>query len=82
MTYVGVDSLGGELERAILQRVYADAGVKAASLAPGFIGDRREGFWVATNFTDKPQAIPAATNAKIISGLREVAPAGVAVWMQ
>jgi beta-galactosidase len=82
ITYVGVDSLDGELERAILQRVYSDAGAKPALLPPGFIVDWRDGFWVATNFTEKTYTIPAGANATMIAGSREVAPAGVAIWMQ
>ena len=82
VTYVGVDSLDGELERAILQRVYTDAGVKPATLAPGFIVDWRDGFWVATNFTDKPHSIPANANVRFVRGSRDVAPGAATIWMQ
>jgi beta-galactosidase len=45
-----------------------------------FLLDWRDGFWVATNFTDKRQVIPAGANASVLIGERQVPPGGVAVW--
>jgi beta-galactosidase len=82
VTYIGVDSADGELERAILQRVYQQAGVAPQALPPGLVVDWRDGFWVATNFNEKPAAAPAAANAKFLLGTRQMGAAGVAVWTE
>jgi beta-galactosidase len=82
VTYIGVDTGTGELELALLRKVYADAGANPAGLAPGFFVDWRDGFWVAANFTSAPQTIPAGSRAEVLIGAREVAPAGVTVWAE
>jgi beta-galactosidase len=80
VTYIGVDSLKGDLEAALLRKVYTTAGVTPGSAAPDFVIDWRDGFWVATNFTLLPRAIPAASTAELLVGVRTVVPGGVAVW--
>ncbi len=80
VTYIGVDTLDGDLERVLLRGVYQAAGVNVGSLEPNFLVDWRDGFWVATNFSSKAAVIPAGAEAKILLGGRSVAPGGVAVW--
>ncbi len=82
VTYIGVDTLDGELERALLHRVYQDAGAAPANLDPNFLVDWRDGFWVATNFASKTEPIPAPPNAQILVGQHDVPPGGVAVWQE
>ncbi|HEX6624210.1 MAG TPA: beta-galactosidase [Pyrinomonadaceae bacterium] len=82
VTYVGVESLTGELERDLLRRVFTTAGVAVENYEDQFLVDWRDGFWVATNFTSKRQLAPAPPNAKILIGTRTVEPAGVTVWME
>jgi beta-galactosidase len=82
VTYIGVDTLDGELERALVHRVYEDAGARPADLAPNFLVDWRDGFWVATNFASQTEAIPALGGAQILVGAREVVPGGATVWME
>lgn len=82
VTYIGVESLDGELEYDLLKRVYTAAGVETESFPAQFAVDWRDGFWVATNFTEKKIAIPAAPTAKIVIGTKEIGPAGVAVWVE
>jgi len=82
VTYIGVDSLDGELERALMRQVYQAAGAAPANLAPGFVVDWRDGFWVATNFASQPQTVPAPANASLLVGNREVPPGGAAVWTE
>ncbi len=79
VTYIGVDSQDGGLEADLLQDVFARAGVKTQQFAEGFMVDWRDGFWIATNFSDKAQAAPTA-GAPLIFGDAEVPPAGVTVW--
>jgi beta-galactosidase len=82
VTYIGVDSLNGDLEAAMIKGVYQRAAVKVQNFDDGFAVDWRDGFWVATNFTEKQQTIPAPADAKLLVGSRELGPAGVAVWQE
>lgn len=82
VTYVGVESLSGELEKDLLHGVFERAGVAARDLPSGFYVEWREGFWMATNFTERTLPAPVPTTAKLLVGSREVPPAGVAVWME
>jgi beta-galactosidase len=82
VTYIGVDSLKGDLEAALLRKVYTAAGVTVGSVPPDFVVDWRDGFWVATNFTSSPHAIPAASGVEVLVGARTVVPGGVAVWRE
>jgi len=80
VTYIGVDSLNGELEAALIRGVFDRAGVPVENFADGFLVDWRDGFWVATNFTDQSQTAPIPAGANVLIGTREVPVAGVAVW--
>ena len=80
VTYIGVDSENGDLEAALLRKVYTAAGAAPAVLHPDFLVDWRDGFWVATNFTSTPQPIPAGAGTPILIGTRDVPPGGVTVW--
>lgn len=80
VTYIGVESLGGDLERDLLREVFQTAGVAVENFDNQFIVDWRDGFWVATNFTDKKQPLPLRPGAKLLIGEKVLGPAGVAVW--
>ena len=80
VTYIGVDSTTGGLEAQLIRDVFTRANVPAENLADGFMVDWRDGFWVATNFTDKNQRAPIPPTAKILIGSRDVPTAGVTVW--
>ncbi len=82
VTYIGVDTLDGEFERVLMQHIYESAGAAPANLAPNFIVDWRDGFWVATNFASQTETIPAGPAAQILLGNRQVPPAGVTVWTE
>ncbi len=79
VTYIGVDSTDGRLEADILHTVFENAHAHPANYDEGFVVDWRDGFWIATNFTDKPQAAPL-NGATPIFGAADVPPAGVTVW--
>ena len=82
VTYVGVESLEGDLERDVLRTVYTAAGIPTENFADQFFVEWRDGFWVATNFTSQKQTAPVPANAKIIVGKKEMEPAGVTVWQE
>jgi beta-galactosidase len=81
VTYIGVDTLDGELERALLHSLFQSIGVSPVNLDPNFLIDWRDGFWVATNFASQPEQIPASQSAQILVGDRVVAPGGATVWI-
>jgi beta-galactosidase len=70
------------LETDLLRGMFDRASVKVESFDDGFTVDWRDGFWVATNFTEKKQAAPVPQSAKLLVGTRELPPAGVAVWQE
>jgi beta-galactosidase len=80
VTYIGVDSQGGGLEAQLIRDVYQRAGVAVQDYADGFLVDWRDGFWVATNFTENPHPIAAPADTKLLVGTAIVPPAGVTVW--
>ncbi len=82
VTYIGVDTLDGELERALVHRAFEAAGAAPANLDPNFLVDWRDGFWVATNFSSQTEHIPAGPNAHIYVGGRDVPPGGATVWTE
>jgi beta-galactosidase len=76
VVYVGVDTLTGELESDLLWKIYG----QPARLPMNLMVDWRDGFWVAANFTDTDQSVPAVQGAKILVGNRTIPPGGVAIW--
>jgi len=82
VTYIGVESLTGDLETDLLDAVFKDAGVKTEHFADQFLVDWRDGFWVATNFSSHDQTAPVPKSAKLILGAKKLPPAGVAVWTE
>ena len=82
VTYVGVETLQGDLERDVLRSVYATAGVAVDNLPNEFVLNWRDGFWVATNFTSDKQTVPVPAGAKLLVGTKELEPGGVAVWQE
>jgi beta-galactosidase len=82
VTYIGVDSLNGTLEADLLKHVFEKAGVAIEFYDDQFIVDWRNGFWIATNFTEKVQWVPFPEEARFLIGSRKLDPAGVAVWKE
>ena len=76
VVYIGVDSLNGDLEADLIRSLYG----RPTGQPLNFMVDWRDGFWVASNFTDLPQQIPAPATAKIISGKRLVPPGDTTIW--
>jgi beta-galactosidase len=82
VTYIGVESLGGELERELLRGVFERAHVAVRDLPDGLHIEWRDGFWVATNFTERTQSVPIPAGAKLLLGEKDIPPAGVTVWIE
>lgn len=82
VTYIGVESMSGELEKDLLRGMFEQSRVAVRNFDNQFIVDWRDGFWIATNFTDKKQTASIPANAKIIAGSKDVEPAGVTIWKE
>ena len=82
VTYIGVDSTAGSLEAQLVRQIYARAKIATENLADGFLVDWRDGLWIATNQTEKPQPAPILAGARILLGTRDVPIAGVTVWQK
>ena len=79
VTYIGIDSDDGEMEKAVMRKVYKDKG-EVFDLPPGIVLEWRDGFWVGLNYTSKPWVFPVRKGARIIIGTPKVPVAGVVVW--
>ncbi|MEN6560367.1 MAG: beta-galactosidase [Acidobacteriota bacterium] len=80
VTYVGVDTLDGALERDIMRLVYERAGAGPASYPPGVYIEWRDGFFVAVNYSSRPYDVPVGPGARIVLGTNPLRPADVLVW--
>lgn len=82
VTYVGPDTDDGALEKAVLARVYREAGIATANLPEGVMLDWRDGFWVGVNYSGKPYTVPVPPGAKVLIGSKVLQPASVIVWQE
>ncbi|MDF7812576.1 beta-galactosidase [Hymenobacter sp. YC55] len=80
VTYIGVDTDGGELEKNVLRSVYQQAGIKTADYPAGVNVEYRDGFWVAVNYSSKPYTLPLPASSKIVIGEKVLPCPGVTVW--
>lgn len=82
VTYVGPDTDDGALEKAVLQKIYNQAGITTTDLPEGVMIDWRDGFWVAVNYSDKPYTLQIPGGKQLLIGSKTVPVAGVAVWQE
>lgn len=80
VTYVGPDTDDGALEKAVLAKVYQQAGIVTNNYPPGVIVQWRDGFWVGVNYGEKAYNVPISATSKILIGSRVLKPADVVVW--
>lgn len=82
VTYVGPDTDDGQLEKAVVARIYKEAGIGTANYPEGVVIGWRDGFWVGVNYSDKPYNVVMPANAKVLIGNKTIQPAGVTVWKE
>lgn len=82
VTYIGIDTDDGKLEKDVMRRVYEEAKVTVDDLPYGVVKEWRDGFYVALNYTSTTQDIAIPSHAKILIGSRVLEPAGVVVWKE
>jgi beta-galactosidase len=82
VTYAGVDTEDGRLEREVVRRVFLGAGIGVASYPEGVFVDWRDGFWVAVNYSSAPYDLSLPAGAEILFGDKRLDPADVCVWVE
>jgi beta-galactosidase len=80
VTYVGADSNQGDLEQAVLSKVYSRLDIPVENYPPGILVEYRDGFGIAMNYTDKDYRMLLPENAEILIGNKVMPTAGVLVW--
>jgi len=80
VTYIGLDSKSGDLEREVLRRLFHESGVKAETYPPGIIVEYRDGFGIALNYSDQNFQMKLPASTEIIFGDESIPQAGVLVW--
>lgn len=82
VTYIGVDTDNGQLERDVLKKVYEQAGATTENYPEGVYVQWRDGFWVAVNYSSTDYQLEIPAKAEILVGNATLKPAGVAVWKE
>jgi len=80
VTYVGTHTENGKLEKEVLKKVFATAGITTNEQPEGVMVNWRDGFWVAINYSSTKVRINIPGNAKVIFGSKDLDIAGVVVW--
>jgi beta-galactosidase len=80
VTYIGVDTDNGALEKNVLRQVYSDGGVATEDYPPGVLVYWRDGFNFAVNYSSTEYNMNLPATAKILVGEKTLKPAGVLVW--
>lgn len=80
VTYVGVDSNDGLLEKSVLTKLYKQFKVPVENYPEGVSVEYRDGLGIAVNYSDKIYTLKLPAEAKILIGQKELPTAGVTVW--
>lgn len=80
VTYIGVESKDGQLEKQILRTVYKRAGVDIEDFPTGVIVEWRDGFYVGVNYTNEAFNLPIPKESKILVGENPLPSAQAVVW--
>ncbi len=80
VTYAGVDTIDGDLEREVMRTVYERAGVRPAAYPPGVYVEWRDGFYVAVNYSSRAYDVPVGPGARFVLGTNPLRPADVLIW--
>jgi len=80
VTYVGVDSDDGKLEKQVLKKIFDTAAVPVMFLPEGVLVEYSNGFWFGFNYSSQIQEIPMPEDAKVLIGKKNLKPADVVIW--
>lgn len=82
VTFIGVLTHDGDLEREIVRNVYERAGVEIENLPLGIFSEWRDGFMVAVNYTDDVYEVKDAIGKEILIGENPLKATSVLVWKE
>ena len=80
VTYIGVDSKKGDLEKQVLTKLYQQQNIPIENYPEGVMVEYRDGFGIAVNYSDKIYEMKIPANAEIIVGTPSLKTADVLVW--
>ncbi|MDP3914398.1 MAG: beta-galactosidase [Bacteroidota bacterium] len=80
VTYIGVDSKSGDLEKQVLTKLYKQQGIPVENYPEGVMVEYRDGFGIAVNYSDKVYEMNLPANAEILIGTKAMKTADVLVW--
>ncbi|NJD66550.1 MAG: beta-galactosidase [Chloroflexi bacterium] len=80
VTWVGVDTRTGELEKQVLARVFGEHGIATERYPEGIIVEYRDGLGIAVNYADQPYRMALPPGTEILIGDSSIGTAGVLVW--
>ena len=80
VTYIGVESTDGNLERLIVRKVYERANVAIENLPSGVFVEWRDGFYVGVNYSNDPIELAIPKGSKILVGQNPLQPAQAVIW--
>ncbi|ASB49753.1 beta-galactosidase [Alkalitalea saponilacus] len=82
VTYIGVDTETGELEKQLIKGLFKNRGLPVSNLPEGVFSYWRDGFRVAVNYSSEVYEMPLPENAKIVIGEKKLPSPGVLVWIE
>ena len=80
VTYIGVESTDGNLERQIVRSVYERANVAIENLPSGVFVEWRDGFYVGVNYSNDAVKLEIPQGSKILVGQNPLQPAQAVIW--
>ncbi len=80
VTYVGVDSKDGSLEKDVLTKLYATLNIPVMNLPYGVTMEYRNGLGIVLNYSDKPYEFQLPKGSKVLIGETTIPTAGVLVF--
>lgn len=80
VTYIGVDSKAGDLEKQVLTKLYKQQGIPVENYPEGVMVDYRDGFGIAVNYSDQIYEMNLPASSEILVGTKAIKTAGVLVW--
>lgn len=80
VTYIGVDSSDGALERQVLDKLYSRLQIEVMNLPYGVTMEYRNGLGIVLNYSDQPYQFALPQGVKVLIGTLNIATAGVLVF--
>ena len=80
VTWIGVDTRSGELEKQVLARLFGERGIAIEHYPEGVLVEYRDGLGIAMNYSDKDHDIALPAGAEVLIGNKTLKTADLLVW--